>query len=92
MKRVRHNKLQVEAEFGVGSTGGSDPQIMMRWSDDGGHTWTNEMDRSLGIGTIGEYHKEVNFNRLGMTKGAPRVYEISATADVKVNLLNVFLE
>jgi hypothetical protein len=25
-----------------------DPQVMLRWSDDGGHTWSNEHWRSMG--------------------------------------------
>jgi hypothetical protein len=92
MERATHHKMQIEAEFGVGVTGGSDPQIMLRWSNDGGHTWSAETDRSLGIGTIGEYFKRVIFNRLGMTKGPARVYEISSSASVRIVLINVYLE
>ncbi len=32
---------------------GVNPQAMLRWSDDGGHTWSNEHWRSMG--RIGEY-------------------------------------
>jgi hypothetical protein len=89
MKRVRHNSLEVEGEFGIGSSAGSDPQLMMRWSDDN-HTWSNLKTKSLG--KVGEYAKRVIFKRLGITKGVPRVYEISCSEDVKVTLLNVYLE
>lgn len=42
---------------------GSDPQISLRKSDDGGLTWGNERWRSLG--KIGEHRKRVCWERLG---------------------------
>lgn len=92
MSRVRHNKLQLDCEAGVGVTGGDEPTVMMKFSDDGGHTWSSEVWRSMGIGSIGEYAKRVIWNRLGMTKGQPRIYELSGTAAVKTVLLNVYLD
>ena len=41
MKRVTHHKLTLEIESGVGLVDGTDPQVMLRYSDDGGHTWSN---------------------------------------------------
>lgn len=92
MDRIRHSRLQLEAEVGVGLTGGDEPTVMMKFSDDGGHTWSSEVWRSMGIGSIGEYTKRVIWNRLGITKGMPRIYEFSGTASVKVVLLNAYLE
>jgi hypothetical protein len=90
MKRVVHHMMQIEAEFGV--TALSDPEavILLRWSNDSGNNWSNEISR--GIGAVGEYFKRVIFNRLGMTKGPARIYEISCTDNVKCVLINVFLE
>jgi hypothetical protein len=69
---------------------GADPQIMLRWSDDGGHTWSNEHWRSMG--TIGEYGKRVIWRRLGMTqKIRDRVYEISGTDPVPVYIMGANL-
>jgi hypothetical protein len=90
MKRVPHHKFTLEIESGVGLVGGVDPQVMMRYSDDGGHTWSNELWRSMG--KIGEFGKRVIWHRLGMTKSYPRVYEISGTEPVKTILLAAFLE
>lgn len=84
-KRTTHHSLQVDCESGVGLvTGqGSDPQMMLRWSDDGGHTWSNE--RWAGMGALGQYGKRVIWRRLGMTtKLRDRVYEISGTDPVKL--------
>jgi hypothetical protein len=54
-----------------------DPQVMLRWSDDGGHTWSSEHWQSLG--PIGATYTRVIWRRLGATlKSRDRVYEITA--------------
>ena len=71
-------------------TQGSDPQVMLRWSDDGGHTWSSE--HWAPIGKIGEYYKRVFWRRLGMTlKLRDRVYEISGTDPVKIDIMGAEL-
>jgi len=92
MKRVIHHKLTLEAEVGVGLQSGAipSPDIMMRFSNDGGHTWSTEKWKNMGL--IGEYFKRVYWHRLGMTTGQPRIYELSGTAPVKTMLLNAYLE
>ena len=88
LKRTTHHSLQLDCESGVGlNTGqGSDPQIMLRWSDDGGHTWSNE--HWAGMGKIGEHYRRVFWRRLGMTlKLRDRVYEISGTDPVKIAIM-----
>jgi hypothetical protein len=63
---------------------------MLRWSDDGGHTWSNE--HWTGTGAYGDYKKRVFWRRLGMTvKLRDRVYEISGTDPVKVMILGAEL-
>lgn len=69
---------------------GTNPQIMLRWSDDGGHTWSNE--HWAPMGKVGEYGKRVFWRRLGMTlKLRDRVYEISGTDPVKVYIMGAEL-
>jgi hypothetical protein len=69
---------------------GSDPQVMLRWSDDGGHTWSNE--HWAPIGKIGEYYRRVFWRRLGMTmKLRDRVYELSGTDPVKISIMGAEL-
>jgi hypothetical protein len=92
LKRTAHHSLQLDCETGVGlSTGqGSDPQVMLRWSDDGGHTWSNEHWSSMGA--IGRYGHRVFWRRLGMTlKLRDRVYEISGTDPVKISIVGAEL-
>jgi hypothetical protein len=69
---------------------GSDPQVMLRWSDDGGHTWSNEHWAVLG--KIGVYQQRVFWRRLGMTlKLRDRVYELSGTDPVKIAIMGAEL-
>lgn len=92
LKRSAQHTLQIDCESGVGTnTGqGSDPQMMLRWSDDGGHTWSNE--RWVSMGKIGQYFARAIFRRLGMTlKLRDRVYEISGTDPVKVAIMGAEL-
>ena len=92
LKRTAQHTLQLECETGVGIvTGqGSDPQVMLRWSDDGGHTWSNE--HWTGMGKIGNYGYRAFWRRLGMTdKLRDRVYEVSATDPVKIAILGAEL-
>ena len=66
------------------------PRVMLRWSDDGGHTWSNEHWRSMG--RIGQTGHRVIWRRLGMTqKIRDRVYEISGTDPVSVTIMGAEL-
>jgi hypothetical protein len=68
-----------------------EPKVMLRWSDDGGHTWSNEYWRSMG--PIGGYGTRVIWRRLGMTmKLRDRVYEVSGTDPVKIAITGAILQ
>ena len=82
------NRLIADQQTAV--TQGSDPEVMLRWSDDGGHTWSNE--HWAQIGKIGEYYRRVFWRRLGMTvKLRDRVYELSGTDPVKISIMGAEL-
>jgi hypothetical protein len=69
---------------------GVNPQVMLRWSDDGGHTWSNEHWKSMG--KIGQTGYRVIWRRLGMTlKLRDRVYEISGTEPVEIAIMGAEL-
>jgi hypothetical protein len=92
LKRTAQHTLQLDCESGVGLNlgQGSDPEVMLRWSDDGGHTWSNE--HWAQIGKIGQYYRRVFWRRLGMTlKLRDRVYELSGTDPVKIAIMGAEL-
>ena len=63
---------------------------MLRWSDDGGHTWSYEHWRSMG--RLGNFGFRTFWRRLGMTdKLRDRVYEISGTDPVKIAIVGAEL-
>lgn len=79
--RVTVNRLFIDFESGVGLvTGqGTTPQVMLRVSRDGGHTWGNELRATMG--RIGEYATRAEFRRLGTARDF--VFEIAITDPVK---------
>jgi len=92
LTRTAQHSLQLDAETGVGLNlgQGSAPQVMLRWSDDGGHTWSNEHWASMGA--IGAYGTRTYWRRLGMTvKLRDRVYELSGTDPVKIAIVGAEL-
>jgi hypothetical protein len=90
MKRIFCKSLQLDMEVGVGlvSGQGSDPQVMLDWSDDGGHTWSDEAWTSAGgqVGGIGEYSTRVLWRRLGSFRD--RIFRFKITDPVKVTILD----
>ena len=75
------------ATIGYPAAPGYNPQAMLRWSDDAGHTWSNEHWSSMG--KIGQYGFRTFWRRLGMTqKLRDRVYEVSGTDPVKIAITN----
>ena len=95
LDRVFCPKFQLDMQTGVGLDGsgqGSDPQAMLDWSDDGGHTWSSEVWSSLGktIGGIGEFTKRVIWRRLGSFRD--RIFRVKITDPVKVNIISADID
>lgn len=84
------NRLQVDMQAGVGLTTGqgSDPQIMVTWSDDGGLTWSNEHWRSMGA--HGNRKARAIWRRLG--KFYSRIIKIAITDPVKPVLTGAYAD
>lgn len=89
MNRLFHKGLTIVIETGVnGMDVDEEPQAMLRWSNDGGHTWSNELWRSLGA--QGHYGKRVDWIRLGMARS--RVYELRISDAARVCIMDDDLE
>lgn len=84
--QVRIDWLDVLIESGVGlQTGqGSDPVMMLRWSKDGGHTWSAL--RSMSMGRVGNFRARARAGRLG--KARDWVFEVSISDPVKRVILS----
>lgn len=79
-KLIFHDRLELDLETGRGLvTGqGSDPKVVMQYSDDGGRTFSSELWRSAG--PIGVYGQRVYWDRLGQARD--RVYKIQVSDPV----------
>lgn len=84
------NSLELEFKRGVGLlTGqGSDPEVMLRYSTDGGRTWSNTLRRPLGA--IGEYNARVIFYRLG--QGESFIFEITVSDPVEPVMIAAYAD
>lgn len=85
-KKLTHNRLEVFAEVGIGNV--TDPKMMLRFSDDGGKTWGNELTQPLG--NLGQYHVRLVWEKLGQS--IARQYELSCSERMSVRLLDGFLD
>lgn len=95
-KRAFQSLFELDMETGVGVTSGqgSDPQVMLDISDDGGRTW-GDQQYWQSIGKIGAYTTRVRWKRLGnffqrvmrITISDPvRRTIIAANAEIKVGM------
>lgn len=90
LQRQYFEELQLQFQPGVGlSTGqGNDPQAMLRWSNDGGSTWSNE--HWTTIGKIGKYTNRAIWRRLGTARD--RIFEVSVSDPVKAVIVSANLK
>ena len=72
-------ELTMQTGVGLSSGQGSDPQAMLKRSDDGGYTWRNGLRAS--IGKVGETKSRVRWRRLG--KSRDRVFMVTVTDPVR---------
>lgn len=87
--RVSQSSLQIEFTPGMGlQTGqGQNPQAMLRWSNDGGFTWSNEYWRT--IGAAGQTRNRAKWNRLGRARD--RIYEVNFSDPVPRDIIGATL-
>jgi hypothetical protein len=98
-QRQYFEELQIQFQPGVGLQGietfplgdndiGINPQAMLRWSNDGGSTWSNE--HWSGMGKVGRYQNRIIWRRLGWARD--RIYEVVVTDPVKAVIVSANLK
>jgi hypothetical protein len=89
-KRIFYSQIQFDLEAGLGlqSGQGSDPQVMLSWSNDGGKTFG--MEWQIPAGMAGEFGRRVIGRRLG--SGRDRVFQVSVTDPIPWRLVDVYIE
>ena len=66
----------------------TNPQAMLRWSNDGGSTWSNEHWTS--VGQMGKYRNRAIWRRLGQARD--RIFEVSVTDPVNFVIISANLK
>jgi hypothetical protein len=89
-KLIRFNSFELQAEPGIGLQDDAVPLVTLSWSDDGGHTWSNEHERDASMGAIGEYFTRIKWRRLGM--GRNRVFRVATSEPVAICWLGAELD
>ena len=90
---VTFDSLQLDLETGMTVPAGTNPQIALRWSDDGGNSWSNEHLEAWGV--TGATANRVKWRRLGQTRestGLDRTFEISSSDPVRAALIGADME
>lgn len=87
------SQFQIDMQTGIGlitdsNAANTDPMANLRWSDDGGHTFSTEV--SCALGKIGEYNTRAIWRRLGRSRA--RIFEVSIVANVPVYMIAAHLE
>lgn len=63
------------------------PLVFLRWSDDGGHTWSSPQGRDAG--QAGQYKARLRWARLGRAR--IRTYEISCSDPIPVRIIYAYV-
>ena len=77
--------LQTQQQFEYLARG---PFLNLRWSDDGGHSWSNEYARDCG--QAGNFRTRVIWRRLGRSRD--RVYEINCSDQIGWRIIDAYLQ
>ena len=70
----------------IEATGGSDPQITLSWSDDGGRTFVGQLSRSMG--KLGAYNQRSIWRRLGRFPRS-RVLAFGVSSPTKSTIIKI---
>lgn len=80
--------LDLETGLALATGQGSNPQVMLRWSDDGGHTWQPYITATAGL--IGQYRMRAQWQRLGRSRD--RVFEVRCSDPIPWRLLDFYMQ
>lgn len=80
--------LIVDLQGGIGNATSPDPTLKLRYSNDGGRTWTSWLENK--IGAVGETLRRAKFDKLGSARN--RVFEIELSDAVNLVISGAYAE
>ncbi len=78
----------VDLQPGIGNATSPNPLLKLRYSNDGGQTWSNYLTEP--VGKVGETGRRVKFDKLG--SGRNRVFEIELSDAVNLVIIAAYAE
>ena len=83
------SKFELDMEAGTGNTvsPGNNPQVMMDWSGDGGHTF-NIPQKWNALGAIGAYRQRLRWLRMGQAR--QRTIRVTISDPVKRTIISAY--
>ena len=87
-RRLQIHAIDIEVESGTASDPTADPQLLLRFSKNGGKTWSNWISRS--IGKQGEYNARAIY-RLGII-GRAIVLHFKCSEDIEFNVAAGYMD
>lgn len=86
--RLYHGTLEMHVEQGEQPRESQTRSLMLRWSNDGGHTYSGEHWRELG--PVGAYRQRARWHKLGQARD--RVYEVRSTGEAPARWIAAYLD
>lgn len=92
--RLQFNGLFIDAATGIGTNStdshASNPELMISWSDDAGHSFSTERTRALG--TTAQYKRVQPIYRLGRCGEKGRIFKFSISSPVDSLLISASVD
>ena len=84
-----YSRFRLDLEVGTGATTTLlAPQVMLQWSKDHGHTWSQE--HWVEAGAVGQYLRRVMWRRLGRARDM--VFRVVVTDPIPVTLIDAYVD
>lgn len=80
---IFNHSIELVMDVGHGTNNVPDPQVEIRWSDDGGHNYGNFRQRSMGA--VGKYRKRIRIQKLGTFRN--RVFHLRVSDAVQRDMI-----
>lgn len=83
LNRIKFGDFELDCRVGAGKPDGTGCLVMMRYSDDGGETWGEWNEQTLGA--VGQYDQRARFLRNGSARD--RIWQVRVTDDSPFQLV-----
>lgn len=88
LDRLFFSRFELDCVVGYGKSGQTQANVMLRYSNDGGFSWSSW--RTATLGAVGQKSARARFLRCG--SGRDRVWEVRTSDDVPFAIINAVIE